>query len=201
MPFPTALKPLAATAVALALVPAVAKAQAVDPQLALFQSTCVETDGKASAAMARLDAAGWDVLPPEMMGADAPFENMQARMQFGDEGIQIAMTGDMTDGLGTLTDGGELYLAVCAVGVMPGDYAAIDGAVADWLDMTPNAEMSNAELRGYPYTIENGRKVAIAPDLGEDALLELAAGDDMRIVMTGDSEGVIMIMYMRPQPR
>ncbi|MFW2341607.1 hypothetical protein [Brevundimonas sp.] len=189
----------AATAVALALIPAAAHAQ--DPQLALFQSTCVETDGQASAAMARLDAAGWDVLPPEMMGGDAPFENMQARMLFGGESIQIAMTGDMTDGLGTLTDGGDLYLAVCAVGVMPGDYAAIDGAVADWLDMTPNAEMSNAELRGYPYTMENGRKVALASDLGEDALLELAGDGNMRIVMTGDSDGVIMIMYMRPQPR
>jgi len=195
------MKPLAATAVALALAPAVAQAQAADPQLALFQSTCVETDGRASAAMAKLDAAGWDVLPAEMMGADAPFENMQARMLLGAEGIQIAMTGDMTEGLGTLTDGGELYLAVCAVGVAPGDHAAVDGAVADWLGMTPNAEMSSGELRGYPYTIEGGRKVAIAPDLGEDALLELAASDRMRIVMTGDSDGVIMIMYMRPQPR
>jgi hypothetical protein len=146
----TFLKSLAATAVAFALVPAVAQAQAVDPQLALFQSTCVETDGQASAAMAKLDAAGWDVLPPEMMGADAPFDNMQARLLFADEGIQIAMTGDMAEGLGTLTDGGEMYLAVCAVGVMPGDYAAIDGAVADWLDMTPNAEMSEAGLNGYP---------------------------------------------------
>ncbi|MEH6698661.1 MAG: hypothetical protein V7672_08175 [Brevundimonas sp.] len=197
----TFLKSLAATAVAFALVPAVAQAQAVDPQLALFQSTCVETDGQASAAMAKLDAAGWDVLPPEMMGADAPFDNMQARLLFADEGIQIAMTGDMAEGLGTLTDGGEMYLAVCAVGVMPGDYAAIDGAVADWLDMTPNAEMSEAGLNGYPYTIENGRKVAVAEDLGEEAMLELAAGDKMRIVMTGDTDGVIMIMYMRPQPR
>ncbi len=195
------MKPLAATAVALVLAPAVAQAQAVDPQLALFQSTCVETDGQASAAMAKLDAAGWDVLPPEMMGPDAPFDNMQARLLFAGEGIQIAMTGDMTDGLGTLTDGGDLYLTVCAVGFMPGDYAAVDGAVADWLDMTPNAEMSESGLNGYPYTIENGRKVAIAPDLGEEALLELAAGDDMRIVMTGDTDGVIMIMYMRPQPR
>jgi hypothetical protein len=197
----TFLKSLAATAVAFALVPAVAQAQAADPQLALFQSTCVETDGQASAAMAKLDAAGWDVLPPEMMGADAPFDNMQARLLFADEGIQIAMTGDMAEGLGTLTDGGEMYLAVCAVGVMPGDYAAIDGAVADWLDMTPNAEMSEAGLNGYPYTIENGRKVAVAEDLGEEAMLELAAGDKMRIVMTGDTDGVIMIMYMRPQPR
>jgi len=197
----TFLKSLAATAVAFALVPAVAQAQAADPQLALFQSTCVETDGQASAAMAKLDAAGWDVLPPEMMGADAPFDNMQARLLFADEGIQIAMTGDMAEGLGTLTDGGEMYRAVCAVGVMPGDYAAIDGAVADWLDMTPNAEMSEAGLNGYPYTIENGRKVAVAEDLGEEAMLELAAGDKMRIVMTGDTDGVIMIMYMRPQPR
>ena len=195
------MKPLAAGVAALALIPPVAQAQAADPHLALFQSTCVATDGQASAAMAKLDAAGWDVLPPEMLGPDAPFENMQARMLFAGEGIQIAMTGDMTDGLGTLTDGGELYMAVCAVGVMPGDYAAIDGAVADWLDMTPNAEMSESGLNGYPYTIKNGRKVAIASDLGEDALLELAAGDDMRIVKTGDSDGVIMIMYMRPQPR
>lgn len=194
------LKSLAVAAAA-TLVPAVAQAQAADPHLALFQSTCVATDGQASAAMAKLDAAGWDVLPPEMLGPDAPFENMQARMLFAGEGIQIAMTGDMTDGLGTLTDGGELYMSVCAVGVMPGDYAAIDGAVADWLDMTPNAEMTESGLNGYPYTIENGRKVAIASDLGEDALLELAASDDMRIVMTGDSDGVIMIMYMRPQPR
>lgn len=201
MSFLSIMKPLAASAVALALVPAVAQAQAADPHLALFQSTCVETDGQASAAMARLDAAGWSILPPEMMGPDAPFDNMQARMLFGGEGIQIAMTGDMTEGLGTLTDGGDLYLAVCAVGVMPGDYAAIDGAVADWLGMTPNAEMSNDQLRGYPYTIENGRKVAISADLSEDELVNLAAGDDMRIVMTGDSDGVIMIMYMRPQPR
>lgn len=201
MSFLSIMKPLAASAVALALVPAVAQAQATDPHLALFQSTCVETDGRASAAMARLDAAGWSILPPEMMGPDAPFDNMQARMLFGGEGIQIAMTGDMTEGLGTLTDGGDLYLAVCAVGVMPGDYAAIDGAVADWLGMTPNAEMSNDQLRGYPYTIENGRKVAISADLSEDELVNLAAGDDMRIVMTGDSDGVIMIMYMRPQPR
>ena len=195
------MKPLAAGVAALALIPPVAQAQAADPHLALFQSTCVATDGQASAAMAKLDAAGWDVLPPEMLGPDAPFENMQARMLFAGEGIQIAMTGDMTDGLGTLTDGGELYMAVCAVGVMPGDYAAIDGAVADWLDMTPNAEMSEAGLNGYPYTIENGRKVAVAEDLGEEAMLELAAGDKMRIVMTGDTDGVIMIMYMRPQPR
>lgn len=194
-------KPLAATAVALALAPAVAQAQAVDPQLAVFQSACVETDGEASAAMARLDAGGWDVLPAEMLGADAPFDNLQARLQFTDAGINIAMTGDMTDGLGTLTDGGELYMAVCAIGVMPGDYATVDGAVADWLGMTPNVEMSTDELRGYPYVIENGRKVAVSPDLGEDQLLELAAKDRMRIVMTGDSDGVIMIMYMRPQPR
>lgn len=195
------LKFLAATAVALALAPAVAQAQAVDPQLALFQSTCVETDGQASAAMAKLDAAGWSVLPPAMMGPDAPFDNMQARMMFGEEGIQIAMTGDMTEGLGTLTDGGDLYMAVCAVGVMPGDYAAIDGAVADWLGMTPNAEMSNDQLRGYPYMIENGRKVAISADLNEDELVGMAATGNMRIVMTGDTDGVIMTMFMRPQPR
>lgn len=199
------LKFLAATAVALALAPAVAPAvahaQAVDPQLALFQSTCVETDGQASTAMARLDAAGWDVLPAEMMGADAPFDNLQARLQFTDAGINIAMTGDMAEGLGSLTDGGDMYLAVCAVGAMPGDYATVDGAVADWLGMTPNVEMSTDELRGYPYTLENGRKVAVSPDLGEDQLLELAAKDRMRIVMTGDSDGVIMIMYMRPIAR
>lgn len=197
------LKFLAAAATALALVPAVAQAQAqaADPLLATFQSTCVETDGQASAAMAKLDAAGWSVLPPEMLGPDAPFDNLQARMLFGNEGINIAMTGDMNEGLGTLTNGGDLYLAVCAIGVMPGDYAAVDGAVARWLDMTPNDDMSTGELRGYPYTIQDGRKVAIAPDLAEDALLELAANDDMRIVMTGDSEGVIMIMFMRPQTR
>lgn len=201
MSFLSIMKPLAATAVALALAPAVAQAQATDPHLALFQSTCVATDGQASAAMARLDADGWDVLPSEMLGPDAPFDNMQARIKFDGSGILIAMTGDMTEGLGTLTDGADLYMAVCAVGTAPGEYAAIDSAVADWLGMTPNADMSTDELRGYPYTIENGRKVAIASDLGEDALLELAAGDDMRIVMTGDSDGVIMLMYMRPQPR
>lgn len=195
------MKPLAAGAAALALLPAVAHAQAVDPQLALFQSTCVETDGQASMAMARLDAAGWDVLPAEMLGADAPFDNLQARLKFTDAGINIVMTGDMAEGLGSLTDGGDIYLAVCAVGAMPGDYATVDGAVAGWLGMTPNVEMSTDELRGYPYTLENGRKVAVSPDLGEDQLLELAAKDRMRIVMTGDSDGVIMVMYMRPIAR
>ena len=190
-----------AVAAALTLTPAVAHAQAADPVLALFQSACVATDGQANAALAKLDAAGWDVLPPELMGDDVPFDNLQARMKFEDGGILIAMTGDMREGLGTLTSGGDVTAAVCAIGTAPGDYDAIDGAVANWLGLSPNADMSSDGLRGYPYTTVNGQRRAVSPALSEDELLEVAASGDMRIVMTGDTDGVIMIMFMRPETR
>ncbi|WP_226636520.1 hypothetical protein [Brevundimonas poindexterae] len=192
------LKPLAVAA-ALTLVPAMAHAQAQpDPLLSTFQSVCVATDGAADAAMAKLDGQDWQVLPPELLGADAPFDNMQARIKFEGEGMVIAMTGDMADEMGTLTDSGNVHMAVCAIGTMPGDYEAVDRVVADWLGMTPNTIMSTDGLRGYPYTLVNGRRQALPADLAEDELKALVESGQVRVVMTGDSDGVIMIMFMRP---
>lgn len=198
MTLPPLLKPLAVAA-ALTLVPAMAHAQAQpDPLLSTFQSVCVATDGAADAAMAKLDGQDWQVLPPELLGADAPFDNMQARIKFEGEGMVIAMTGDMADEMGTLTDSGNVYMAVCAIGTMPGDYEAVDRVVADWLGMTPNTIMSTDGLRGYPYTLVNGRRQALPADLAEEELKALVESGQVRVVMTGDSDGVIMIMFMRP---
>ena len=198
MPAHRHLKSLAVAA-ALTLVPAIAHAQAQpDPLLSTFQSACVAADGDANATMAKLDGQGWDVLPAELLGADAPFDNMQARIKFEGAGMVIAMTGDMADEMGTLTDSGNVHMAVCAVGTMPGDYEAVDRVVADWLGMTPSTTMSMDGLRGYPYTLVNGRRQAVPADLGEDELKALVESGQVRVVMTGDSDGVIMIMFMRP---
>lgn len=189
----------AVAALAFVLTPAAAHAQAQpDPLLSTFQSACVAADGDANATMAKLDGQGWDVLPAELLGADAPFDNMQARIKFEGAGMVIAMTGDMADEMGTLTDSGNVHLAVCAVGTTPGDYEAVDRVVADWLGMTPNTTMSMDGLRGYPYTLVNGRRQAVPADLGEDELMALVDSGQVRVVMTGDSDGVIMIMFMRP---
>ncbi|MBO9501914.1 hypothetical protein [Brevundimonas sp. A19_0] len=191
----------AVAALAFVLTPAAAQAQAQpDPLLSTFQSACVAADGDANATMAKLDGQGWDVLPAELLGADAPFDNMQARIKFEGAGMVIAMTGDMADEMGTLTDSGNVHLAVCAVGTTPGDYEAVDRVVADWLGMTPNTTMSMDGLRGYPYTLVNGRRQAVPADLGEGELMALVDSGQVRVVMTGDSDGVIMIMFMRPVP-
>lgn len=189
----------AVAALAFVFTPAMAHAQAQpDALLSTFQSACVATDGGADAAMAKLDGLGWDVLPAELLGEDAPFDNMQARVKFEAAGMVIAMTGDMADEMGTLTESGNVHLAVCAVGTAPGDYEAVDRVVADWLGMTPSTTMSTDGLRGYPYTLVNGRRQAVPADLGADELMALVDSGQVRIVMTGDSDGVIMIMFMRP---
>ena len=64
--------------------------------------------------------------------------------------------------------------------------------------MTPSTTMSMDGLRGYPYTLVNGRRQAVPADLGEDELKALVDSGQVRVVMTGDSDGVIMIMFMRP---
>ncbi|WP_298123721.1 hypothetical protein [Brevundimonas sp.] len=198
--FSSSLKTGVLTACAAACLAVAAPAAAQDPLLDDFKTVCVTGDGSAAAAASSITAqGGWSPLDPAMFGAEAPFENLKAWMRAGGGGFQLAMTGDMTEpmeGMGSM----EMNMGVCALGAQPGDYAALNRAISTWVGSGPQPDLSVDGNTGFLFALENGQVKPVDPGMTEEEIgLRMLSSGDLRMVMTTDQGGVVMVMYMVPK--
>jgi len=176
-----------------------APAAAQDPLLDDFKTLCAASDGNPVAAAAGINAqGGWSPLDPAMFGAEAPFANLKAWMRAGGGGFQLAMTGDMSepmDGMGSM----EMNMGVCALGAQPADYAGLNAAISTWVGSGPQPDLSVDGNTGFLFALENGQVTPVDPAMTEEEMgLRMLSGD-LRMVMTTNQDGVVMVMYMVPK--
>jgi hypothetical protein len=197
--FSSSLKTGVLTACAAACLAVAAPAAAQDPLLDSFKTLCAAGDGNPAAAAASINAqGGWSPLDPSMFGAEAPFDNLSAWMRAGGGGFQLAMTGDMTEameGMGAM----EMNMGVCALGAQPADYAALNRAISAWVGSGPQPDLSVDGNTGFLFALENGQMKPVDPAMTQEEMgLRMLSGD-LRMVMTTDQGGVVMVMYMVPK--
>lgn len=200
--FRSPLKTGALAACAAALMAMASPAVAQDPTFQQFQKVCVAGDGDPAAAAATVNGdASWQSLDPAMLGGDMPFDNLRAWMKMADEGFQLVMTGDVTEdapGMQSI-EGVDMVMSVCAVGGMPADYAAVDGAAARWTGAQAHPELSQDGMRGYIFELVDGRPKPLSVDVTDEQLGIEAMGGSLRMIMTTDEGGMVMVMYMQPK--
>lgn len=196
------LKTGALAACAAALMAVASPALAQDPTFAQFQKVCVASDGDPAAAARVVGAdSSWQSIDPAMLGGDVPFDNLQAWLKMGDAGFEMVLTGDVTDeapGMQSI-EGLDMVMSVCAVGGMPADYAAADGAAQRWTGAQAHPELSQDGMRGYLFEVSSGQPKPLPADMTDEQLGMQALGGDLRMLMTADQGGMVMVMYMQPK--